>query len=608
MTSNSASLSRKQSLNFDDIPDQWKKIDDIPPIEEMVKKLQSDPIFADAFFFQETNNEANEADGTYQPLVDYQGHMMNEFDKNFVTWVQAFRGSAKSSSLARWVVGYCLRFPGTKVGIFAPSFRQSKQFYQYCVEYLRANSNVDSHIYKLDTELTADPTFGQEPIIKFKNGSSIEPLPSGDGGKLRGRRFNIIIVDEAYQLQREFHDAHIMPMGNVKLGGRRTKTFYLTTSWYTEVFAFSILQGILRNVMRGRSGYSFIDIDLSDALDNGFPIDKAHILHELESMSDEVTGKLNDDAMMTFFNKWIKTGASFYTASMISECQQPHVEVYDKRPEKDASPMVLGVDPATVGENRTAMSVISCPGNDERYLRAIHQWKHLRPEEIAGNIHKMVDVYDTPTILMDKSGGLGKMIADLCTKDMQLIDGEWQKRVPITMWDHPEARQARAHIVLTLPSDERMKVGVIGPRYDSSINSGGEADLKNVLHQSMRRVMQNGKFFAPKILKDEDYYNSTRGEIMDNIVEALAQFPKIDRKKGADGKTPITDSRGNFTFTRPAEDDGAYSIVYANYAANIYYRMLEGKWNRDELPALWGTSPEDNYFKEQTHQILLPRI
>lgn len=609
MTRNSAgSSSGRNLLNFDDIPDQWRKIDDIPPIEEMIHRLQSDPIFADAFFFQETNDEANAADGTYQPLVDYQGHCFEQFDKNFVTWMQACRGAGKSSTLARWVVAYCLRFPGTKVGIFAPSFRQSKQFYQYCIDYLRSNSNVDSHVYKLETELAAEPTFGQEPIIRFKNGSTIEPLPSGDGAKLRGRRFNIIIIDEAYQLQREFHDSHIMPMGNVKLGGRRTKTFYLTTSWYTEVFAFSILQNILRQIIRGREGYCFIDVELEDVLKSGFPFDKAHILHELESMSDDVTGKLSDDALMTFFNKWIKTGASFYTAGMIAECQQPQVEVWDKKPEKIDTTLVLGVDPATVGENKTAMSVCSCPGSDERYLRAIHQWKHLKPEEIAGNIHKMVDLYGMQTIVLDKSGGLGKIVADLCTKDNQLIDGEWQKRTPITVWDHPNARMARAHIVLTLPSDERMKVGVIGPRVDSSINSGGEADLKNVLHLSMRRVMQNGKFFAPKMLKDEDYYTSNRGEIMDNIVEALSQFPKIDRKKGPDGKTPITDTRGNFTFTRPAQDDGAYSVVYANYAANIHYRMLEGKWNRDEIPAIWNKSPDDNYFKEQTHTVILPRL
>lgn len=140
----------------------------------------------------------------------------------------------------------------TRVGLFAPSFRQSKQLYEYCVGYMQSNFGVDSHVYKLESELLDDPTHGNQPIMKFRNGSLIEPLPAGDGSKLRGRRFNIIAIDEAYNLAREFHVSHIMPMGNVKIGNRPTKIFYLTTSWYSDVYAYTILQSIAKNVARGR--------------------------------------------------------------------------------------------------------------------------------------------------------------------------------------------------------------------------------------------------------------------------------------------------------------------------------------------------------------------
>lgn len=593
---------------IEDIPASWKHINDIPQIEQMIAHVKSDPIFRDEFFFRETNNPENAADGTYQPPAPFQALMWETLDQNDVIWIQGARGSSKSSGVARWLDGYCLVEPGTKAGIFAPAFRQSKQFHDYCVYYMQSNFGVDSHIYKLESELAADPVRGQEVLMKYKNTSLVEALPSGDGQKLRGKRFNVIVIEEAYQLQAEFNKQHILPMGNVKVGNRRTKTIYITTSWYTDVYAYTILQDIARHIQNGVPGYAIIDIRLQDVLSSGFPFDRKHILHQLEADSDHTTGKLSDDLKMTFFNVWIKSGASFYTNGMVSECQSPTVQVYDKRIPGDETPMVSGVDPATSGEDKCAMGIISCPGNDERYLRAIHQWKHLRPEEIAGNIHKMVDLYDTKIIVMDKTGGLGKIIADLCMKDLQLIDGQWQKRVPICMWDHPDARMARAHLVLTLPSDERMKIGVIGPRYDSSINSGGEADLKNVLHQNMRRVMQNGKFFAPKMLKDEDYYKSNLGEIMDNIIEGLGQFPKIDRKRGPNGKDILTDTRGNFTFTRPPKDDGAYAIIYANYAANIYYRMLEGKGNRGDVPGIWGENVEESKLREQHHQIILPRL
>jgi hypothetical protein len=250
---------------------------------------------------------------------------------------------------------------------------------------------------------------------------------------------------------------------------------------------------------------------------------------------------------------------------------------------------------------------MGCPGNDERRLWSVYQHKKQRPEEIAGNIHKMVDIYGMKTILMDKTGSMGIHIAELCSKDMQLIDGTWQKRQPIYIWDHPDARNGRAHIILTLPRDERILIGVMGPRYDSTISS--EQGLKNTLHLTMKDKMQNGKFFAPKLLKDEDYYNSERGEIMDNILESLSQFPKIDRKKTADGKNFVVDTKGNWMFTRPAHDDGAYSIIYANYAANIHYRMMEVSKRSDGIPFLWGGDDEtDKMRQESTHQILLPRL
>jgi hypothetical protein len=472
---------------------------------------------------------------------------------------------------------------------------------------MQSNFGIDSHIYKLESELAADPIRGQEVLMKFKNGSFEEALPSGDGGKLRGKRFNVIVIEEAYQLQAEFHKQHILPMGNVKVGNRRTKTIYITTSWYSEVYAYTILQDIARNVVNGVPGYAIIDIRLQDVLASGFPFDRKHILHQLEADSDKVTGKLSDDLKMTFFNIWIKSGASFYTPGLVSDCQRTDLPVYDKRPDKDETPTVLGVDPAFQGEDKCAMSVMGCPGNDERRLWSVYQHKKQRPEEIAGNIHKMVDIYGMKTILMDKTGSMGIHIAELCSKDMQLIDGTWQKRQPIYIWDHPDARNGRAHIILTLPRDERILIGVMGPRYDSTISS--EQGLKNTLHLTMKDKMQNGKFFAPKLLKDEDYYNSERGEIMDNILESLSQFPKIDRKKTADGKNFVVDTKGNWMFTRPAHDDGAYSIIYANYAANIHYRMMEVSKRSDGIPFLWGGDDEtDKMRQESTHQILLPRL
>ncbi len=591
---------------YSSIPDEWKSIHDIPQIEEMAKRLQDDPIFADQFFLQETNDPENYADGTYQPLVDYQGHLFDVLDQNDVIWLQGARGSAKSSTFARWLDSYCLRFSGVRAGLFAPSFRQSKQLHDYCTGYIAANSKIDAHVYKIESELAADPIRGQEVLMKFRNGSLIEALPAGDGTRLRGKRFNVIGIDEAYLLEQEFHVSHILPMGNVKIGNRKTKIIYMTTSYYADVYAYSILKGIAREVAAGTPGYAIVDVTLGDVIASGFPFDKKFVLHQLKEQTDETSGKLSDEAKMTFFNIWVKSGATFYTPSLVKDCQRVDLAVCEKRIEKDSAEYVLGVDPAGMGEDKTEMGVIRCPGNDDRQLVAVWKWQKQRPEEIAGNIHKMVDLYNIRTIVMDKSGSLGGIVADLCSKRLQLIDGLWQERTPIMLWNHLDVRDSRAQIVLTLPGDERILTAITGNRVDSTATS--EIQLKNVLHLNMKQKMTNGKFFAPKMMRDEDYYNSDRGEIMDNIQEALGQFPKIDRKRTANGKDLYVDARGNWLFTRPQKDDGAYAIIYANYAANVHYQTLT-RAPKSDVRFMWENDEEiEKIARENNHTIVLPKM
>jgi hypothetical protein len=608
MTLGSPFLLKEQS--YSDIPDEWKSITDIPPFEEMIQRIKQDSIFADSFFLQETNNTDNEADGTYQPLADFQGYIFETLDTNDTVWIQGARGSAKSYTTARWVVGFCLRNPGVKVGIFAPSFRQSKQFWDYCALLISQNSKIDAHVYKLEQELAKDPVRGAEVKIEFRNGSFIEALPSGDGSKLRGKRYNVIIIDEAYLLDEEFHRSHIMPMGNVKLGKINTKVIYLTTSWYAEVYAYSILKTIAARIAAGVPGYAIIDIQLQDVLaSETFPFDKKHIIAQLEDQADPVSGKLSDEAKMTFFNVWIKSGTQFYTPSVVQGCMRTDVPVLAKGIEDDKRPMIMGVDPATIGEDKCAFSIGFAPGNDMRQLCATYQETKLTSKQIAGYIHKMVDRYpQIKLICMDKTGAMGAEIAEHCGNEEQLIDGQLVKRQPIMLWDHPDARNSRCQIVLTKPSDERIKIGVYGRRFDASV--GGEADLKNALHLNMKSAMENGKFVTPKLVKDSEYYDSECGGIMDAISESMAQFPRIDRKKMPDGKTLIVDARGNFTWTRPMRDDGAYSQVYFNYGCQIWYKMHEGRREDGRTTWLWSSSADERKEEQQdaTHQIILARL
>jgi len=587
----------------------------------MCIRIKSDPLFADRFFFAESYNWNNFYEGTYEPLYDFQGLIAKTCEENQVIWLQASRGSSKSSILARWLVSYCLRHPYQAVKIVAPSFRQSRQLYDYCAQIIKTNSQVESLLYKLEQDIPLDSIKrGHEVIMEFVNGSTIEALPCGSGESLRGKRATILVLDEFYLFPRELYVSHIVPFLNVKKGAQAAKLIHITTSYYQDVFAYSVLMDIAKYIKQGRKGYAILDFTIDDVISSqrpleegepsytprSFPAELPMILHQLETGTDKVTGALSDEMLMTFYNKWIKSSANWYRTDKVIESQRPEVPVLDREPKNNKCPFVLGVDLAGMGANSTCMAVLSLPGDDYRDLHAVYKWDKIHPDEIAGNIHKMVDLFPSiKKIVMDKTGTLGKQVASICEKPKQLIDGTWQDRTPITVWDHPDAVFARAHIVLTLPSDDLMESGLFGARVDSRI--GGELELKNAFHLDMKSRFENGTFRAALSVDDSEYFKAektTKGELLDNIREALAQFPKIDRKKDREGK-PLGDIKGNYYFTRPPHDDGAYAITYGNWCANIVLKAAVPKTRTTDAPIFW---PDVQIQEIETHQVVRARL
>lgn len=614
-------VSTQRQTDLAIIPRSWRNAADVPSFEQMCEHIKRDVFFADEFFFPESNNWQNWQEGTFEPLYDFQGCITKTCEENTVVWIQAARGSAKSYTLARWVVSYCLRFPFQSVKIIAPSFRQSKTLYDYCARIIKTNSQIDALIYKLEADIPEDNIKrGHEVIMTMMNGSDIEALPAGDGSTLRGKRATVLILDEFYLFPRELYISHVVPFLNVQKGEQPAKLIHLTTSWYQDCFAYTVLQDIARYIKMGRKGYAILDITIDDVIQSerpvgadepaetkkSFPASYGAILHQLETGRDRITGILSDEMLMTYYNKWIKSSANWYRTDKIMESQSNDVAVLDKAPANSTMPFVAGVDPAGNGSDATEIAIMSLPGSEIRNLHAVYKWEKQSPEQIASHMHKMKNKY--PTIeyfVLDKSGTLGHQVAIACLNKIQVIDGISTECIPMYPWDHPDVLQGRAKIVLTRPSDETMVSGLYGPRVDSTISS--EIELKNAFHLDMKARFDNGTIRTAMSTADAEYYNekSSKGELLDNIREALGQFPKIDREKDREGR-PRTDSKGNYYFTRPTHDDGAYSVIYANWAANIAYKALAPKARRTDSPMVWGSQVEE--IPVETHTVISPRL
>jgi len=135
--------------------------------------------------------------------------------KNYVITV-AGRGFGKTFLLGALSALSCMLYPGYRVGLIAPVFRQSKMIFSE-VEKLYAKSPL------LREATDKRPTRGSDTCyLRFKaiggyNPSFIEALPLGDGSKIRGSRFYLIVVDELAQVPDQTLDMVVRPMGATTL-------------------------------------------------------------------------------------------------------------------------------------------------------------------------------------------------------------------------------------------------------------------------------------------------------------------------------------------------------------------------------------------------------
>lgn len=143
----------------------------------------------------------------------YQIIMMRAaFKAKFSIFVMS-RGLGKSWLSMLIVVIYCLLYPNALAGIIAPSFRQAKKVIEE--KYKDSICSLSPFVEQEESRYSCNL---QQAEVEFFNGSKINAFPLGsDGGKIRGARLHIVLVDEAFKVPRIIYDQVIKPMLAVKM-------------------------------------------------------------------------------------------------------------------------------------------------------------------------------------------------------------------------------------------------------------------------------------------------------------------------------------------------------------------------------------------------------
>ena len=117
-----------------------------------------------------------------------------------------------------FLIGVCaslegLLKPGHRIGLIAPSFRQSKLAWDEVDKLYRISPYFQQSVLK-EPAITPEKCYMKFHAAEGKNSTVIEALPLGsDGGKIRGARYFSTYIDEAAQVDKEILDVVVRGFG-----------------------------------------------------------------------------------------------------------------------------------------------------------------------------------------------------------------------------------------------------------------------------------------------------------------------------------------------------------------------------------------------------------
>ena len=130
------------------------------------------------------------------------------------------RGFSKTWTASVFCFLYAVFNPGSKIGLISKTFRQSRLIFENIEKFANSPGGV-----------LLRQCFGKAPshrneIWKMQIGTSeIIALPLGEGGKLRGFRFNVVVIDELLLLPENIVNEVILPFLSVNFDPKiREKT------------------------------------------------------------------------------------------------------------------------------------------------------------------------------------------------------------------------------------------------------------------------------------------------------------------------------------------------------------------------------------------------
>ncbi len=355
---------------------------------------------------------------------DFEMDMESDIEPNYITNSFVNHNTFLSGLLAT-LLG--LLYPGYRIGLIGPSFRQSKMIFSE-VEKIYSKSSI------LREATEKRPIRGSDTCyLKFKsvgghNNALIEALPIGaDGAKIRGSRFYCVLVDEFAQVPQKIIETVLAPMSITKLDPMKkvrelerrlsliesglateadfeedsvNKMIGTSSGYYKFNHMYKRMREYWNQIEEGSEDHAVFQIPYT-LLPEGF-LDPKNVENSRRVMSSH-------EFNMEYMAAMVSDSEGFFKASLLELCTTGSNFDIELVGDKTAK-YVIGIDPNQGGKAKCGVVVVKL-GKPNKLVRVM-ALDGKTTQDITVALQELCVAYNVIRVYMDRGGG-GKAVSDL---------------------------------------------------------------------------------------------------------------------------------------------------------------------------------------------------
>jgi hypothetical protein len=259
------------------------------------------------------------------------------------------RGIGKTWVGATWLDLHCILYNRVKAGVYGKDYGFTKETFEKLIE-IYENSD-----FVRDITITKPDIKKEESYTEFSNRSFIiaEPVK-------RSKRRNIIMVDEARELEPSTYNNIILPFLNAKHPVLQNKSLLVSSATYEGTDLHKLLKEYEQAIKDGDPHYGLVMFDVYDALTGPY-MDEVVLAHARKKLLDE-------EYRIEYLNQFVSLAEGWINAHLIRSAELEY------RPELkgDGSIYFIACDPALVsGGDNSAIVVCKVTADGVRVVRCI---------------------------------------------------------------------------------------------------------------------------------------------------------------------------------------------------------------------------------------------